>query len=526
MGCVEPRVSVLIPNFNNGRQSSRDGATDFMGDLLTSLHDTLETDPTPIEIIALDDGSTDDSLATLRDWSNRRWRGGEPFLRLIEAEHCGVLSITANRLVREASGEILVRLDGDIEVKTANWAKSLVDVFEAGPEMLGVVGPKQLKPNGAIHAFGDFMIHPKGYHHVAEHLPADTVDTAREVDHVMGCFYCFRRRVWEELEGFDEQMLRGQTVDFGLRSRLAGYRCVAIPQISFVHRHALRHAWRATRADTKEGLVSSRDRFREKWGFDRVAPDLDVVRQRYGHTPLLWNPVVFARGQRIALGEKPTVEASEWGRFSSDQLLQERLGFQVNVTEDITRQLGVRPRLTVLGCGSGLLLHLLAMKGFLCLGIAEDPAEAALGATMMSRQDYPGAARPEIVTADLHRRLPLVGGAAEMVLIYHTLEHHHNPAGLLAEAGRIAGQGGHLIVTSQRQEWLAAAAGTQAYRYQYSELMRQIQASAKWAILTDPKADTLSQPIVIAARMDEKVNQYQIVGEREQKTVEPAGAGR
>lgn len=473
-----------------------------MADLLQSLHDTLADDPTPLEIIALDDGSTDDSLDTLRAWSKRTWRRGQQFVKLIEAEHCGILSITANRLVREAAGSILVRLDGDITVQTPNWAQRLVRVFDAGPSQLGVVGPKQLKPSGVIHAFGDFLIHPKGYHHVAEHLPADAVDSPLEVDHVMGCFYCFKREVWEQLGGFDQQMLRGQTVDFGLRARLAGYRCFAIPQIVFVHRHGLRRPWRDTRADTPEGLTRSFNYFREKWGFDRIAPDLDVVRRRYGHTPLLWNPVVCARCTDSRKTGDVDLESSEWGQFGRDSTLQHRLQFQVAVTCDVVQQLGLQRQVTVLGCGSGLLMHLLALQGFSCQGTSGDPKQAQFARSMMSRQKYPAASMPRIIAADAARPLPIVDGGAATVLIYHMLETHPNPSGLLAEAARVAGAGGHLIVISQRQEWAAAASGTQVYRYRYAQLMRQIQAAAPWTILTDPKNDKLSQPIVIAARID------------------------
>ena len=129
-----PRLSILIPNFNNGVQSSKDGRTDLIADLLQSLWDTLADDPTPLEILAFDDGSTDDSLDTLRAWSEKTWRGGEPFLTLMEAEHCGVLSVTANKLVRASKGELLARLDGDIVIHTPNWAQALCDVFEVAQD--------------------------------------------------------------------------------------------------------------------------------------------------------------------------------------------------------------------------------------------------------------------------------------------------------------------------------------------------------------------------------------------------------
>ena len=43
-----PTASVIIPNYNNGRASSRDGTRDFLGDLLANLEETLADDPTDL----------------------------------------------------------------------------------------------------------------------------------------------------------------------------------------------------------------------------------------------------------------------------------------------------------------------------------------------------------------------------------------------------------------------------------------------------------------------------------------------
>ena len=60
------------------------------------------------------------------------------------------------------------------------------------------------------------------------------------VDHVMGAFYCCRKAVYEDLGGYDEQFLRGQTIDFGLQARLRGWQCLAVPDIEYIHAHTLR----------------------------------------------------------------------------------------------------------------------------------------------------------------------------------------------------------------------------------------------------------------------------------------------
>lgn len=453
-----PRVSILIPNYNNGTASSKDGATDLIGDLLTSLHATLADDPTPLEIIAFDDGSTDDSLETLRDWSQKAWRGGKPFLTLLEDEHCGVLSITANKLVKASQGEILVRLDGDIVIHTRNWASLLCAAFDAGPADLGVIGPKQLAPTGQVHSMGDMLLHPKGYHHVAEGMPPELVNKAVEVDHVMGCFYCCKREVHEALGGFDEGYLRGQTVDFGMRSRLAGYRCWAIPTISFTHRHTLRED-RATAADTDDGVDLSRQHFRDKWGFDRIAPDLDAARERYVGTPLLWNANVF--GVPAGSASVPTsappgdFAASEWVRFNEDKAFRDWTRFKASATVQLIEQ-ELKPAdamdrpVVVPGCGSGLVVHLLALKGIEAIGVEREAGhiEAArrFARQHQDKAGYPGP-QPRFIRQTALRQTPLKDGSASLVCLFDRMEAEDNPVSLLTEAKRLTGEGGVLVVS-------------------------------------------------------------------------------
>ena len=287
----EPIVSILIPNYNNGRASSRGGSRDFIADLFRSLHATLANDPTPLEIIVADDGSTDDSLQTCREWSQRTWRGGQPFCRLIELSHTGVVARVMNKLLGESRGRIIIRFDGDVIVHTAGFAQLIVGAFDGSPGV-GVIGAKQLALNGRIHSFGDWILHPRGYHHVAQGASRFAVTAPIEVDHVMGCFYCHRREVWQQIGDYDETILRGQTIDFGLRVRQHGWRTFCLPQVEFTHCHSER-GWRENFADTEEGLANALDTFRAKWGFDRLAPDLEEVAKRYARSPLLWNRRVF-----------------------------------------------------------------------------------------------------------------------------------------------------------------------------------------------------------------------------------------
>ncbi|UCD76385.1 MAG: glycosyltransferase [Phycisphaerales bacterium] len=483
-----PRVSVLIPNYNNGRESSESGRRDFIGDLLKSLRDTLIDDPTPVEIIITDDGSTDDSLATCREWATQKWRGwrGEgAFCRLIEMDHCGVLSIVANRLMSEARGEICVRLDGDVVIHTPNWAEKLVEVFEAGPSKLGIVGPKQLSPNGFVHSAGDWVLHPRGYHHLGQGIAADYVTRAIEVDHVMGCFYCFKRDVWEEVGRYDETILRGQTVDFGLRARMKGWRCFCTPVISFTHYHSERKK-RANVADTDPGMAGALDRFREKWGFDRLAPDLDAVAERYSGTPLLWNARWFSPAlpwpppQKTAVPR--TVESTTWGGYGSNEALRQAMDARVHIALETIQSHAPGRRAIQVNCRDGLLCHLLAKQGIECIGVDGDPTLLDVARQMAGKADYP-AGSPKFVQQIDARCLPVEDRSVDAVLLFDDFERHPNPIGLLREVWRVLDvEGVMAILTPERPNPLDADVDC-LHPYRAHELNTQLRYSRLFEVV-------------------------------------------
>ncbi|HYP17441.1 MAG TPA: glycosyltransferase family A protein [Opitutus sp.] len=99
MQCAEPRASILINNYNNGR---------YIADCVASALD--QTAPAA-EVIVYDDGSTDESLGVLRSFGDR--------ITLIEGVHD---SAKASRLCQaeavwrafqRSRGEWLFLLDGD-----------------------------------------------------------------------------------------------------------------------------------------------------------------------------------------------------------------------------------------------------------------------------------------------------------------------------------------------------------------------------------------------------------------------------
>jgi hypothetical protein len=61
--------------------------------------------------------------------------------------------------------------------------------------------------------------------------------TTRDVDHVMGAFYLVRRRLFEQLHGFDERFfVYLEDLDLSIRVRDAGYRIVFLAEARTFHK--------------------------------------------------------------------------------------------------------------------------------------------------------------------------------------------------------------------------------------------------------------------------------------------------
>ncbi|QQE12502.1 methyltransferase domain-containing protein [Planctomycetota bacterium] len=489
---TQPRVSILIPNFNNGKDSSVEGKHDLIENLMMSLYITLKDETTPFEVIIFDDGSTDDSRETLGKWAKRAWpTSGQPVIdKLIKAEHCGVLSITANKMVEASRGEILVRIDGDVIMVTDNWVSKLCKVFDNAPPSVGIIGPKQLGTDGKLHSFGDWILHPKGYHHVGENLDRHAIKHPMEVEHVMGCCYCCRREVHDDLEGYDERILRGQTVDFGLRARLKGWRCWAIPQIEFQHCHGLRAA-RETKADNVEGVLFTLDFFRKKWGFDRIAPDLDAVRKYYSSTPLVSNARIFGCDPEDLTDQTDTksltFEVSEWNQFSQNPRLQQIVKGQQKLVQMVVSALPVDERSAIskvgmIGNGAGVLGHVIASDGFEFYGVDTSKERTDLAIKCTQSAEYEESNKPEFSWQKDCQHIPLKDGSLDLVLLINVLETHPNPVALFDEAHRVLGEGDNkfLLIVVTRKPSRPELPSDPTGLYHEKELVTQVLASDGW----------------------------------------------
>ncbi len=124
-----PKVTVILPVYN---------AAPYLGKTLCSLSaQTLAA----FELIAIDDGSTDDSLTIMASWARRDCR-----IKLVHQENRGLVE-TLNRGLEMASCKLIARADAD-DIYHPERLQRQVDFMERNPETV-LLGARTIKVDSA-----------------------------------------------------------------------------------------------------------------------------------------------------------------------------------------------------------------------------------------------------------------------------------------------------------------------------------------------------------------------------------------
>ncbi len=206
-------VSVVIPNFN-GRII-----------LEKNLPKILETANNPknhiIEIIVVDDGSSDDSVSFLtKSYKNK--------IKLIKHTKNRGFFAAINTGVRATKGNLVLLMNTDI-IPTKNFLEPVFPLFE-NPKVFSV----------SMHQTGHGSV--KGY--FAEGYIQLGMTKETKVNHPS--FYTswecgiFRKSIWQELAGIDERLfspLYWGDIDLSFRAAKRGYLNLWEPEAKVAHKH-------------------------------------------------------------------------------------------------------------------------------------------------------------------------------------------------------------------------------------------------------------------------------------------------
>jgi GT2 family glycosyltransferase len=218
-----PTVSVIIPNRNA-----------FVV-LKTCVDGILEKTKYPdCELIVVDNGSTDRDVLDLYARLRREGRG-----RIVSFEQPFNFSAACNAGAAEASGDLLLFLNNDIEVVDPDWLEELVRWAQRPG--VGVVGAQLLYPDRLIqHAGVVFGLGLVGhiFSRAAERTRGvfGSSEWYRNYLAVTGACQMIPRKLFEQLGGYDERLrLSFSDVVLCMEARKAGYRVVYTPHARLIH---------------------------------------------------------------------------------------------------------------------------------------------------------------------------------------------------------------------------------------------------------------------------------------------------
>lgn len=209
MGARAPRVSVVIPCYNEER---------FIGQVLENLSRQY-SGAGQFEIIVVDGMSTDNTRGVLAQFLLEH---PNVEVRLVNNPERAIPS-ALNLGIAAAQGDVIVRMDAH-SIPSPDYIQRAVELLRRRPEVAVVGMPWRIRPGAATltaRAIALAVAHPFGigdakYRVATEESASEFVDTVP--------FGVFAKKLWQELGGFNEELLANEDYDFNYRVRQRGGR--------------------------------------------------------------------------------------------------------------------------------------------------------------------------------------------------------------------------------------------------------------------------------------------------------------
>jgi GT2 family glycosyltransferase len=257
-----PQASIIIPVFNQFEHT------------LSCLRAIAGHAPAmAIEVIVVDDGSSDETLATLPQVSGLRYHR--------RASNGGFIA-ACNDGAAMARGEVLVFLNNDT-VPQPGWLEALLATFSQHANV-GLVGAKLVYPDGTLQEAGGWVFADGSAANRGRFLsPEDPrFNYLLDVDYCSGAAIAVRKPMFDALGGFGDEFMPAyyEDTDLAFKVREAGQRVVYQPRAVVVHLEGAT-AGTDVRTGPKAHQVRNQVTFAGKW-----------------HDVLANHPGPFADGER------------------------------------------------------------------------------------------------------------------------------------------------------------------------------------------------------------------------------------
>lgn len=252
------RLSIIVPAYENGAH------------LRPAVSSLLESRVDGLEVVVVDDGSTDDSVATIADLP----------VRIVRRHHAGIAA-ARNAGLDAATGEFVGFLDGD-DLLARDGLASLLGRLETERSWMVAGGA----PAGVVDGIGSAITVFGGDRAAAREGARRRLDLdfylSGKFYPVSVWLYLFRRRFVDEVGRFDSRWRYADDVDLMLRVLLRGP--IPVFDLPLVFRRV--HATNASLAGAGDEL--------------QLKPEVrDEIRAIYAHnglSPRAWNWKPFELG--------------------------------------------------------------------------------------------------------------------------------------------------------------------------------------------------------------------------------------
>jgi glycosyltransferase involved in cell wall biosynthesis len=206
---MSPAVSVVVPTRNRA---------EYLDVALASLR--AQDDAPPHELVVVDDGSTDTTVAV----------AARHDVRVVAAEHPGGINAARNTGVRTTTAPVVAFVDDDVWAPPG-WLAGLAAGIERHEEADAFGGPIRVRLEGPA---------PRGCGR--EQPPITSLDLGgedTEAEMVWGANFAVRRSTFERLGPFDPRLAgHGDEEDWLLALRAAGGRIAYIAAAGLDHRRS------------------------------------------------------------------------------------------------------------------------------------------------------------------------------------------------------------------------------------------------------------------------------------------------
>jgi GT2 family glycosyltransferase len=219
-----PKVAIVILNWNG---------KNYLEKFLPSV---VATDYSNLEIIIIDNGSTDDSITFLREKYSS--------VRIIGFEKNNGFAGGYNAALKQVTADYFALLNSDVEVKK-DWIQHMVAMLESDellaacqPKILSYKNRKLFEYAGAAGGWIDKFGYPFARGRIFDICEEDhgQYDDPGLIFWASGAALFVRAEVFRQVKGFDEYFFAHQEeIDLCWRIQYLGYRLISCPQAVVYH---------------------------------------------------------------------------------------------------------------------------------------------------------------------------------------------------------------------------------------------------------------------------------------------------